>query len=88
MTFLTGYLSAGQETRCLTSTNLAPIGVSEDWGVIPCGTSSQVDWSVGSESTNPTSDSDELAEHYIWNPMLELFCHAEIVYSWKRWPMK
>ena len=25
-----------------------------------------------------TSDPDELAEHNMWNPMLELFCHADI----------
>ena len=35
-------------------------------------------WSVGSASTDHTSDSDDPAEHNMCNPMLELFCHAEI----------
>ena len=42
-----------------------------DWREIPYGTSRQVDWSVGSESTDDTLDSNE-------PPMLELLCHAEI----------
>ena len=37
-----------------------------------------MDWGVGSESTDYTLDSDEPADHNMWNPMLELFCHAEI----------
>ena len=78
MTSLTGYSPAGQVMRCLTSPSPTPIGTSEDWGGILCGTSSQVDWSVGSASTDHTSDSDDPAEHNMWNPMLELFCHAEI----------
>ena len=76
MTFLTRYSPAGHTTRCVTSTNPAPIGACEDWGEIPYG--SQVDWLVSSESTDHTSDSDDPAEHNMWNPMLELFCHAEI----------
>ena len=78
MTSLTGYSPAGQVMRCLTSQSPAPIGASEDWGGIRCGTSSQAAWSVGSVSTDHTSDSDDPAEHNMWNPMLELFCHAEI----------
>ena len=78
MIFLTEYLPAGQVTRCLTSTNPAPIGVSEDWVEITHGTSYKVAWSVGSESTDHTSDPDELAEHNMWHPMLEPLCHADI----------
>ena len=78
MTFLTGDSPAGQLTHCLTSTNPTPIGASEDWGEIPDRTLRQVDWSVGFESTDHTSDTDDPTAHNMWNPMLELFCHAEI----------
>ena len=78
MISLTGYTPAGQVIRCLTSPSPAPVGASEDTGGILCGTSSQVDWSVGSASTNRTSGSGDPAEHDMWNLILELFCHAEI----------
>ena len=29
-------------------------------------------------STRTCSDPDELVDHNVWNPMLGLFCHAEI----------
>ena len=35
-------------------------------------------WAGGCESTNDTPDPNELAEHNMWNPMLELFCHADM----------
>ena len=54
MTSLTGNSPAGQGLRCLTSPSPAPIGARKDWRVL-CGTSSQVDWSVGSASTDHTS---------------------------------
>ena len=77
MAFFPEYLSAGQVTHGLNKT-LTPIGVSEDWGEISDGTSYRVAWPGGSESTNHSSNPDELAEHNMWNPMLELFCHADI----------
>ena len=47
----------------------------EDCEDISYGTSP---WAGGSESTSDTSDPDELDEHNMWHPMLELFCHADI----------
>ena len=54
ITFLAGYFPACLVTRCLTSTNPAPIGVSKDCEDIPDGTSCQVAWAVGFESANHT----------------------------------
>ena len=49
-----------------------------DWEEDSDDTSYQVTWSVGSGSTDHTSNSNELGDHNLLNPMLELFCHADI----------
>ena len=54
ITFLTGYLPSCQGTRCLTSTNSAPIGVSEDCEDVPYRTSCREAWAVGFGSANHT----------------------------------
>ena len=54
------------------------MGMDEDWEENSDDTPYQVPWSVGSGSTDHTSNPDGLDDHNIWNPMLELFCHADM----------
>ena len=78
MTFPIEYSPTSQMTSCLTGTNPVTIGVDEEWEEDSDDTSYQVIRSVGSEPTNHTSDSNELGDHNLWDPMLELFCHSDI----------
>ena len=54
MTFLAGYFPACLVTRCLTSTNPAPLGVSKVCEDIPDGTSCRVVGAVGFKSADHT----------------------------------
>ena len=77
-TLRTEYSPTSQMTTGLTCTNPFSMGMDEDWEENSDDTPYQVPWSVRSGSADHTSNSDGLDDHNIWNPMLELFCHADI----------
>ena len=85
MTFLTGFMPDCQVTCILTSTNLAPIGVSEDCEVVPYGTSCRVAWAFGCESANHTELSC-LATGKLERNSVPLYpvCEEESALTWPR----